>query len=83
MQIHESGIQKVLYKALDDVSSGKQYQEKCLLMLVHALQSYKNSISEDRLTPDAERIHLFSKYQLIVTSVLMARLPRHFPGSCF
>lgn len=83
MQIQENGIQKVLYKALDDVSLEKQYQEKCLLMLVHALQSYKDSISEERHNSDAERIHLFSKYQLIVSSVLMTTLPRHFPGSCF
>ncbi|XP_034696218.1 anaphase-promoting complex subunit 2 isoform X1 [Vitis riparia] len=79
MQIQENGIQKVLYKALDDVSLEKQYQEKCLLMLVHALQSYKDSISEERHNSDAERIHLFSKYQLIVSSVLMTTLPRHFP----
>lgn len=77
--IQENGIQKVLYKALDDVSLEKQYQEKCLLMLVHALQSYKDSISEERHNSDAERIHLFSKYQLIVSSVLMTTLPRHFP----
>lgn len=77
--IQENGIQKVLYKALDDVSLEKQYQEKCLLMLVHALQLYKDSISEERHNSDAERIHLFSKYQLIVSSVLMTTLPRHFP----
>lgn len=59
----------------------KQYQEKCLLMLAHALQSYKESISEGRHISDAERVQLFSKYQLLVSSVLMATLPHHFPGS--
>lgn len=61
----------------------KQYQEKCLLMLVHALQSYKENISEGRHNSDAERVYLFPKYQLLVSSVLMATLPPHFPGTYF
>uniref|UniRef100_A0A5B7AKH4 Anaphase-promoting complex subunit 2 n=1 Tax=Davidia involucrata TaxID=16924 RepID=A0A5B7AKH4_DAVIN len=77
--IQEDGVQQVLCKALEEISLEKQYQEKCLLMLVHALQSYKDGMSEGRSKSDAERIYLFSKYQLIVSSVLMASLPRHFP----
>ena len=60
----------------------KQYQEKCLLMLIHALQSFKDNVSGGSHSSDAERVYLFSKYQLLVSSVLMATLPRHFPGMC-
>ncbi|KAL5553745.1 hypothetical protein UlMin_041146 [Ulmus minor] len=75
----EDEVQEVLYKALEEISTEKQYQEKCLLMLVHALQSSKDRISEGSHNTDAERAYLFSKYQLLVSSVLMATLPRHFP----
>ncbi|XP_062111551.1 anaphase-promoting complex subunit 2 isoform X3 [Humulus lupulus] len=57
----------------------KQYQEKCLLMLVHALQSFKDHVSGGSHNSDAERVYLLSKYQMLVSSVLMATLPRHFP----
>lgn len=80
VQICESEVQEVLCKALEEISLEKQYQEKCLLMLSHALQSYKDQMSEGRHPSDAERSHLFSRYQLLVSSVLMASLPRHFPG---
>lgn len=76
-------VQEVLCKALEEISIEKQYQEKCLLMLVHALQSYQENISEGRHNSDAKRVYLFSKYQLLVCSVLMATLPRHFPGTYF
>lgn len=49
-------------------------------MLVHALQSYTDDLSGGRHNSDAERVHLFSRYQLIVSSVLMASLPQHFCG---
>ncbi|CAN1321481.1 Anaphase-promoting complex subunit 2 [Linum perenne] len=62
-----SEVQQVLCKALEEISSVKQYQEKCLLMLV------------DGLERDGEGRYLCSKYQLMVSSVLMASLPRHFP----
>ncbi|KAA8529398.1 hypothetical protein F0562_033803 [Nyssa sinensis] len=77
--IQENGVQQVLCKALEEISLERQYQEKCLLMLVHALQSYKDGMSEESHKSDAERIYLFSKYQLRVSSVLMASLPQHFP----
>ena len=55
----------MLCKALEEISSEKEYQEKCLLMLVHALQSFKDTESEGRQSAEAERVRLFSKYQLI------------------
>ncbi|KAM2330420.1 hypothetical protein ACFX1X_021251 [Malus domestica] len=67
--------EEVFYNALEEIAMEKQYQEKCLLILVHALQSY-NQGSHDS---DDYRAQLFAKYQLSVSSVLMATLPRHFP----
>lgn len=61
-------------RALEEISLEKQYQEKCLLLLVRAL------LLEGKTDSDVEREYLFSKYQLMVSSVLMASLPRHFPG---
>lgn len=72
-------IQEVLCKALEEISSEKLYQEKCLWMLVHALQSQSGNKSEGHINADAQNVPLFSKYQQIVSSVLMTSLPRHFP----
>lgn len=79
-QIQKDRVQQVLYKALEEISLEKQYQEKCLSMLILALQLYKDSFPDKRQDIDAEGLHLLSKYQLMVSSVLMATLPRHFPG---
>ena len=79
-QIDEDEIQSVLHNALEEIALEKHYQEKCLLMLVHALQSYKDQVSEDTHNFDAERNYLTAKYQWLVSSVLMATLPRNFPG---
>ncbi|KAL8533782.1 hypothetical protein ACS0TY_009974 [Phlomoides rotata] len=72
-------MQDVLHAALEQISSEKQYQEKSLLMLVHALEMCRESKATERTYSNAERNYLLSKYQLIVSSVLMASLPRHFP----
>ncbi|XP_027336585.1 anaphase-promoting complex subunit 2 isoform X1 [Abrus precatorius] len=77
--IDEDDIQSVLYNALEEISLEKQYQEKLLLMLVRALQSFKDKMPEEKHNFEAERNYLTSKYQWIVSSVLMATLPRHFP----
>jgi anaphase-promoting complex subunit 2 len=79
-QINEDEIESVLYNALEEISIEKQYQEKCLLILAHALQSFKDQMSEERHNFEAERNYLTSKYQWIVSSVLMTTLPRVFPG---
>ncbi|PIA62798.1 hypothetical protein AQUCO_00200666v1 [Aquilegia coerulea] len=76
---HKDWVQQVLCKALEEICIEKQYQEKCLLILVHALQSYNEGISKGRYNSDAERVTLFSRYRLMVSSVLMTTLPRHFP----
>ncbi|CAJ1864646.1 unnamed protein product [Sphenostylis stenocarpa] len=79
LDIDEDEIQSVLYNALEEVTLEKQYQEKCLFVLVHGLQSYKDQMSEDKHGFEGEKSYLTSKYQWIVSSVLMATVPRHFP----
>lgn len=71
----------ILHKALEEISSEKQYQEKCLLMLIHAFEMCRESKPEELKYSDAERNYILSKYQLTVSSILMASLPRHFPGT--
>ncbi|KAH0674383.1 anaphase-promoting complex subunit 2 [Solanum tuberosum] len=78
--ILEEEIQQVICKALEEISSQKQFQEKCLLLLARALQSYEEDKLQGQANPDSTRVYLFSKYQLIVSSVLLASLPHHFPG---
>ncbi|XP_010488710.1 PREDICTED: anaphase-promoting complex subunit 2-like [Camelina sativa] len=72
-------IQVVLCKALDEISIEKQYHEKCLSILVHALQSFKEQSSEDRQKSDTERVRLFLRFQSMLSSTLMTTLPQHFP----
>ncbi|KAG7583425.1 Winged helix DNA-binding domain superfamily [Arabidopsis suecica] len=72
-------IQIVLCKALEEISVEKQYHEKCLSIVVHALQSYKEQSSVDRQNSDIERVHLFSRFQSMMSSTLMTTLPQHFP----
>ena len=52
-------IQIVLCKALEEISIEKQYHEKCLSIVVHALQSCKEQSSDDRQNKDKERVHIF------------------------
>lgn len=70
----------MLCNALEEICLEKENQEKCLLMLVHALQSYTDNLTDGKPDFDVGKVDLFSKYQLIVSSILMANLPRHFPG---
>ncbi|KAL2904016.1 Anaphase-promoting complex subunit 2 [Bienertia sinuspersici] len=79
-QNEESGLEEVLYKALEEISSVKKCQERSLLMLIHSLQSHRDHLSDKKNSSNAERVYLLSKYQLMVSSVLMASLPRQFPG---
>ncbi|GAB4829126.1 anaphase-promoting complex subunit 2 [Ancistrocladus abbreviatus] len=72
-------LEQALCKALEDVILEKQYQERCLLMLIHAFKSCKESMSDDKHNSDVEKAYILSKYQLMVSSVLMASLPHQFP----
>lgn len=75
-ETQEDEVQQVLHMALEEITLEKQYQERCLTILVTALDSCKYTTSEGS---DIDRVYLFSKYQLIVSSTLMTTLPRHFP----
>ncbi|XP_077224697.1 anaphase-promoting complex subunit 2-like [Tasmannia lanceolata] len=77
--VREDWSEKVFCKSLEVICLEKQYQEKCLLMLVHALQSYKEAVSKTSQNSDVERINLLSRYQLMVSSVLLTTHPWHFP----
>lgn len=77
--VEKDTAQLVLCEALEEISLEKQYQEKCLSLLVSALQAYTDSTPEKVQNMDVEKKYLLSKYQLMVSSVLMATLPRHFP----
>ncbi|KAK4771956.1 hypothetical protein SAY86_013731 [Trapa natans] len=72
-------IQEVLCKALEEISLENQYQKKCLLVLVDALQTYKDQVLPAKCGAVTKKEFLLSKYQLMISSVLMASLPRHFP----
>lgn len=79
----EDEVELVLCKALEEISLEKQFQEKCLLMLVNSLKLCQdNNTSMDGNPLDVEKV-LFSKYRLIVSSVLMTSLPRQFTGTSF
>ncbi|KAF5777096.1 putative cullin, anaphase-promoting complex subunit 2, cullin domain superfamily [Helianthus annuus] len=76
--MQEDEVELLLCKALEEISSEKQYQEKCLLTLVNALQLCEASdTSTEGHAVDTEKIFV-SKYRLIVSSVLMTTMPRHF-----
>lgn len=80
-QNQKDSIPQLLCKALEEMSIQKQYQEECLLLLIDVVLSYKDSAPEKRQNSGGtERLHLLSKYQSLVSSVLMATLPPHFPG---
>ncbi|KVH95643.1 Anaphase-promoting complex subunit 2, C-terminal, partial [Cynara cardunculus var. scolymus] len=79
LQMQEDEIELLLCEALEEISLEKQYQEKYLLMLVKSLQQCQDSTSMEGHPSDVEKF-FFSKYQLIVSSVLMTTLPRQFPG---
>ncbi|XP_024994243.1 anaphase-promoting complex subunit 2 isoform X2 [Cynara cardunculus var. scolymus] len=76
--MQEDEIELLLCEALEEISLEKQYQEKYLLMLVKSLQQCQDSTSMEGHPSDVEKF-FFSKYQLIVSSVLMTTLPRQFP----
>ncbi|KAL8241741.1 hypothetical protein R6Q59_012043 [Mikania micrantha] len=76
--MRDDEIELLLCKALEEISLEKQYQEKCLLMLVNSLQLCQgHNTSMERHPIDIEN-NFFSKYRLIFSSVLMTTVPRQF-----
>ncbi|KAK2446336.1 anaphase-promoting complex subunit [Trifolium repens] len=76
INIDEDEIESVFCNALEQISLEKQSQEKCLLILVQALQSFK----DDQMLEAETTNYLTSKYQWIVSSVLITTLPPVFPA---
>ncbi|XP_072960553.1 anaphase-promoting complex subunit 2 isoform X2 [Typha angustifolia] len=77
--IQEDWPEEVLSKCLEEICLEKSYQEKCLFILVHALQSYEDSIPEGKTKPEHYVSTLMSRYQLMVSSVLLSTLAWNFP----
>jgi len=73
----------VLRKSLEEICVERSYLEKCLLILVHALQSYDESITKGNIEFQHLQSKLISRYQLTVSSVLLTTLPQHFSGAWF
>ncbi|KAK1267336.1 Anaphase-promoting complex subunit 2 [Acorus gramineus] len=69
--------EKILCKSLEEICTEKLFQEKCLSNLVHALRSREESKGNQKSESEGEI--LLSRYQLMVSSVLLATLPWHFP----
>lgn len=79
-QNYGEDIHEVLCKALEEISIEKKCHEKCLSIVVHALQSFKEQSSDAKQNLDAENVHLFSRFRSMLSSTLMTTLPQHFPG---
>ncbi|XP_047064120.1 anaphase-promoting complex subunit 2-like [Lolium rigidum] len=77
--VHESWPEDVLSTALEDICLEKTYQEKCVLVLVHALQSYEEKARNRKLQAAECSSTLMPRYQLMVSSVLLTTLPLSFP----
>lgn len=75
--VQEDEVELLLCKALEEISREKQYQEKCLSMLANSLQLCQDNNTSTEGNLDVEKF-LFSKYRLIVSSVLMTTLPHQF-----
>ncbi|PIA32550.1 hypothetical protein AQUCO_04400028v1 [Aquilegia coerulea] len=65
-------------EALEEICLEKQYQEKCLLVLVHALQTYRESMPANKHNSDVEMTSLMCRYRSMVCSVITTILPRQF-----
>ncbi|CAI9096563.1 OLC1v1032742C1 [Oldenlandia corymbosa var. corymbosa] len=74
-QMQKDEIQEVLRKALEEISSDKQHQERCLRVLTMAV----HSDSGNKRDVNTQKEPFFDNYKLMVSSVLMTSLPRHFP----
>nr|XP_029118458.1 anaphase-promoting complex subunit 2 isoform X2 [Elaeis guineensis] len=79
LESQEGWPEEILSKSLEEICSEKGYQEKCLLILIHTFQSCEESVSSEKVKLEQYGSNLISRYQLIVSSVLLTTLPWHFP----
>lgn len=54
-QIYYDEVHQVLCKAVEEICTEKQFQEKCLFTLVHAMKSYKEYTLEGKHVSDSEK----------------------------
>ncbi|KAG0463217.1 hypothetical protein HPP92_021693 [Vanilla planifolia] len=71
-------LQEILSKSLEDICFEKNYQEKCLLILVQAHHLYKDGITKGKPMIGMSESKLYSRYHMMVASVLLMTLPSHF-----
>ncbi|CAL5068553.1 unnamed protein product [Urochloa decumbens] len=77
--VKEHWPEEILSRALEDICLEKSYQEKCVLVLVHDLQSYEDRTSKRKFKVVDCSSSLMPRYQLMVSSVLLTTLPLSFP----
>ncbi|CAD6338423.1 unnamed protein product [Miscanthus lutarioriparius] len=77
--VKENWPEEILSKALEDICLEKGYQEKCVLVLVHAFQSYEDRAPQKQFKAVDCISSLMARYQLMVSSVLLTTLPLSFP----
>ncbi|KAG8082418.1 hypothetical protein GUJ93_ZPchr0014g47257 [Zizania palustris] len=77
--VQENWPEDVLCRALEDICLEKSYQEKCILALVHSLQSYEDRTPNRKSKSLDCSSSLMPRYQLMVSSVLLTTLPLSFP----
>ncbi|TVU01173.1 hypothetical protein EJB05_53386 [Eragrostis curvula] len=77
--VEEQWPEEILSTALEDICLDKSYQEKCVLVLVHALQSYEDRTPKRKSKAAYCSSSLMPRYQLMVSSVLLTTLPLSFP----
>ncbi|XP_040378960.1 anaphase-promoting complex subunit 2 [Oryza brachyantha] len=77
--VQENWPEEILGRALEDICLEKSYQEKCVLALVHCLQSYEDRTPCRKSKALDCSSSLMPRYQLMVSSVLLTTLPLSFP----
>ena len=82
IQDYGEEIHEALCGALEEITIEKQFHDKCLSILFHALHSFQQQSSEVTImhNSDSERVELFSTFRSMLSSTLMTTLPPHFPG---
>jgi len=63
--VKEHWPDEILSRALEDICLEKSYQEKCVFVLVHALQSYEDRMSKRKLKAVDCSSSLMPRYQLM------------------
>ncbi|KAF8703509.1 hypothetical protein HU200_032318 [Digitaria exilis] len=77
--VNEHWPEEIISRALEDICLEKSYQEKCVLVLAHALQSYEDRTPKRKSKAVDCSSSLMPRYQLMVSSVLLTTLPMSFP----